>query len=51
MTTTRREVLSAGFAAAGYARGKVGTIARDGGIEELQDTDTPGLGEGYLESA
>jgi nitrile hydratase beta subunit len=28
-----------------YARGKIGTIERDGGIEELQDTDTQGLGE------
>jgi nitrile hydratase subunit beta len=27
-----------------YARGKVGTIARDGGIAELQDTDIRGLG-------
>jgi nitrile hydratase subunit beta len=28
-----------------YARGKLGTIERDGGIEELQDTDIQGLGE------
>jgi nitrile hydratase beta subunit len=28
-----------------YARGKLGTIERDGGIEELQDTDTHGLGD------
>jgi len=28
-----------------YVRGKVGTITRDGGIEELQDTDTQGLGD------
>ncbi|MGO9948738.1 MAG: nitrile hydratase subunit beta [Steroidobacteraceae bacterium] len=28
-----------------YVRGKVGTIMRDGGIEELQDTDTQGLGD------
>ena len=28
-----------------YARGKIGTIERDGGIEELQDTDIQGLGE------
>jgi nitrile hydratase subunit beta len=27
-----------------YARGKLGTIERDGGIEELQDTDIQGLG-------
>jgi nitrile hydratase beta subunit len=27
-----------------YARGKVGTIERDGGIDELQDTDIQGLG-------
>jgi nitrile hydratase len=26
-------------------RGKLGTIERDGGIEELQDTDTQGLGD------
>jgi nitrile hydratase beta subunit len=28
-----------------YVRGKLGTIERDGGIEELQDTDTQGLGD------
>jgi nitrile hydratase len=28
-----------------YVRGKIGTIERDGGIEELQDTETRGLGE------
>jgi nitrile hydratase len=28
-----------------YVRGKVGTIERDGGIEELQDTDILGLGD------
>jgi nitrile hydratase subunit beta len=27
-----------------YARGKFGTIERDGGIEELQDTEIQGLG-------
>jgi len=27
-----------------YVRGKLGTIERDGGIEELQDTDIQGLG-------
>ena len=27
-----------------YLRGKIGTIARDGGIEELQDTEIQGLG-------
>jgi len=27
-----------------YVRGKVGTITRDGGIEELQDTEIQGLG-------
>jgi nitrile hydratase len=27
-----------------YARGKQGTIERDGGIEDLQDTDIQGLG-------
>jgi nitrile hydratase beta subunit len=27
-----------------YARGKLGTIERDGGVEELQDTDIQGLG-------
>lgn len=27
-----------------YVRGKMGTITRDGGIEELQDTDIQGLG-------
>jgi nitrile hydratase beta subunit len=28
-----------------YVRGKLGTIERDGGIEELQDTDIQGLGD------
>ena len=27
-----------------YVRGKMGTITRDGGVEELQDTDIQGLG-------
>jgi nitrile hydratase beta subunit len=28
-----------------YVRGKLGTIERDGGVEELQDTDIQGLGD------
>jgi nitrile hydratase len=27
-----------------YVRGKIGTIERDGDVEELQDTDVQGLG-------
>jgi nitrile hydratase len=27
-----------------YVRGKIGTIERDGGVEDLQDSDTRGLG-------